>query len=241
MISVCIATYNGAKYIKKQVDSILAQLDAEDEVIISDDASKDSTVEILQAYHDPKIKIIKGPCKGHPRYNFENALKHTSGDYIFLSDQDDEWLEGKVERMMTSLQENDLVVSNAYVVDGNNSIIKDYYYALEQYPMKHNFLHTLLWPNYLGCCLAFKRIVLDYALPFPQQIAQHDIWLGLCADAFKMRIEFIPDRLMNYKRYGDNFSPMGKSIYPVWKRVWFRMYFLYCIIVRYVKMEWIKK
>lgn len=238
MISVCIATYNGEKYIKKQIDTIICQLKEDDEIVISDDNSKDRTIEILKSYNDPRIKILEGPCKGHPRYNFENALKNASGDWIFLSDQDDEWLPNKVEVISGYLKEFDMVTSNCYVVDGSNAIIKDYYYPITNYPVKHGFVHTLLRPNYLGCCMAFKRSLLELALPFPEKISQHDIWLGLCADAFNMKIEFIPDRLMNYKRYGENFSPMDKSKYPIYLRVWFRIYLLYHIIIRRIKIAW---
>ena len=238
MISVCIATYNGEQFIYEQITSILPQLDLEDEIIVSDDGSTDKTISILESFNDGRIKIFKGPCKGHPRYNFENALKYASGDWIFLSDQDDEWLPNKVDVISRFLKEFDMVISNCYVVDGNNSIIRDYYYPIDNYPVKHGFLHTLLRPNYLGCCMAFRRSVLKLALPFPDKIAQHDIWLGLCADAFNLKIEFISERLMNYKRYGDNFSPMGKSKYPVYLRIWFRIYFLYHIILRRIKIAW---
>lgn len=124
MISVCIATHNGEKYIKEQLDSILCQLSTEDEVVISDDGSTDSTLEILSDYNDSRIKVYqyKQPYKSrHPHSyvckNFENALKHAEGDYIFLSDQDDYWMEGKVDKCVELLKTNLLVVHNADLVD----------------------------------------------------------------------------------------------------------------------------
>ncbi|MEK5777350.1 glycosyltransferase, partial [Acinetobacter nosocomialis] len=100
MISVCLATYNGEKYIVEQLTSILSQLSPTDEVIISDDHSTDETLLLIKSLNDPRIKIITNELgKGYTK-NFENAINHSSGDYIFLSDQDDVWVENKVELMM---------------------------------------------------------------------------------------------------------------------------------------------
>lgn len=104
MISVCIATYNGGKYIKEQLDSILFQLGKDDEVIISDDSSTDDTLSILESYHDERIVILTNQKFHSPVYNFENALKSAKGDFIFLSDQDDIWEPTKVEVMLDSLK-----------------------------------------------------------------------------------------------------------------------------------------
>ena len=96
MISVCIASHNGEKYIKEQVDSILCQIGSDDEVVISDDGSTDKTLAILEAYNDPRIKVFRyvHPCMyrynfDYATHNFENALHHAKGDIIFLADQDD--------------------------------------------------------------------------------------------------------------------------------------------------------
>lgn len=98
MISVCIATYNGEKYLKEQLDSIIPQLTAQDELIISDDGSKDTTMEIIKRYaaNDSRIKVYKGPGKGVIA-NFEFAINQTQGEFIFLADQDDVWLPEKVQ------------------------------------------------------------------------------------------------------------------------------------------------
>ena len=84
MISVCIATYNGEKYIKEQMISILKQLSEKDEIIISDDSSTDRTIEIIENIKDSRIKILKNRKFSQPSLNFENALKSSKGDIIFL-------------------------------------------------------------------------------------------------------------------------------------------------------------
>lgn len=108
MISVCIATYQGEKYIREQLASILCQLDDADEIIVSDDGSTDRTLDIIRQMADHRIKIVEGPHRHSPTLNFERALQEARGDYIFLADQDDVWKPDKVQVCMKWLQEYDL-------------------------------------------------------------------------------------------------------------------------------------
>ena len=84
-VSVAMATYNGEKYIKEQIETILNNLDDKDELVISDDGSSDMTIEIINKINDKRIKLLEGPRKGLKK-NFENAIKNTTGDVIFLSE-----------------------------------------------------------------------------------------------------------------------------------------------------------
>ena len=86
MISVCVATYNGEKYIKEQLLSILSQIGLNDEVVVSDDHSNDSTIDIVKSLNDKRVKIIYNEGNRGYTSNFENALKHAKGDYVFISD-----------------------------------------------------------------------------------------------------------------------------------------------------------
>lgn len=135
MISVCIATYNGGKYIEEQLRSILDQLSADDEVIVSDDNSTDDTVSIIKSLGDSRIKIYAhkpDKCSfliDHSTHNFENALRHSHGDIIFLSDQDDKWTDNKVSTMIEGLSNYDMVVSDCYVTDVHLNIIEPSYFA----------------------------------------------------------------------------------------------------------------
>ena len=97
-VSVAMAAYNGLPYIREQVTSILKNLTAEDELVISDDGSTDKTPEFLAeiAKEDARVRVVQGPGSGIKK-NFENALKHCRGNYIFLADQDDIWADDKVE------------------------------------------------------------------------------------------------------------------------------------------------
>ena len=102
-ISVCLASYNGEKFIFDQISSIISQLAEKDELIISDDSSTDTTLSIIKGFNDHRIKLFPGNTFYNPVYNFENALKQSAGEVIVLSDQDDIWLENKLPRHQTAV------------------------------------------------------------------------------------------------------------------------------------------
>lgn len=229
MISVCIATYNGAKYIGEQLASILKQLSAEDEVVVSDDGSTDGTIDIVRSLNDRRIRIVDGPRRHSPTLNFEWALRNAKGEYIFLADQDDVWLEGKVTRCVEKLQMCDCVVSDARVTDSLLNTTSESLFQLMH--VKHGRLSNLLWRNgYTGCCMAFKREVLSKALPFPTDIPMHDIWIGNVA-AFCGSLHFINDRLLLFRRHDAAASCNGKrSNYSLWQKLSFRWHTLKNIV-----------
>lgn len=130
MITVCIATFNGEKYIREQLNSILFQLSLQDEVIVSDDGSTDNTISIIKSFNDKRIKIIDGVYRHSPTLNFENALKEAKGDYIFLADQDDVWKDDKVKICLKWLQHYDCIISDAEVTDENLKITSPSLYQL---------------------------------------------------------------------------------------------------------------
>lgn len=176
MISVCMASYNGAIFIKQQAVSILNQLGLEDELIISDDGSKDNTLEILASLNDSRIKIYHHSAPHGVVSNFENAIKHASGDYIFLSDQDDIWLSNKKEKCLSCLQEYDFISHNAFIVDEHGVLSGKDYFSLRR--TRYGYWHNLWKMGYLGCCMAFRRECLKDILPFPKEILWHDMWIA---------------------------------------------------------------
>lgn len=210
MISVCIATYNGAKYLKNQLTSILCQLDSNDEIVISDDNSTDGSIDIAKSLNDDRIHVFKfiQPKEGRRPIelctkNFENALKNSRGDIIFLSDQDDVWLPHKVEVMMTYLQQYDYVVSDCYITDHNLHITANT--RFNGTFTKNKYLALFKPTPYQGSCVAFKRKVLLKSLPFPNEIQSHDRWIGYIASFFFSHI-IIDEPLIYYRRHGNNTS-----------------------------------
>ncbi|MBI2966570.1 MAG: glycosyltransferase family 2 protein [Bacteroidetes bacterium] len=207
MISVCIPTYNGERFIYKQINSILLQLSQEDEIIISDDSSTDKTINIIKSFLDKRIHLLTNNTFKNPTFNLENALNHAKGDYIFLADQDDIWKGNKVAILLKHLANNDLVLSNCNIIDENDKVIHDNYY---QYYFQKNkpqlsFFKNLYKNPFLGCAMAFNRKVMDCALPFPKKIAMHDIWIGNVS-LLNYKIQFIEETLFSWRRHNNNLT-----------------------------------
>lgn len=192
MISVCMATYNGERFIKEQIDSILPQISENDELMISDDGSTDKTLEIIASYKDVRIKVFHHKKTGNKYYptlkvcystsNFENALNQANGDYIFLCDQDDIWEKNKVSESLDLLKKYDYVIHNFSVIDEKGNVIKSKFY--NKTSLKFKIPSDVIQPNFWGCCSCFNRKILEKSLPFPEKICLHDFWIGLVAEKF---------------------------------------------------------
>lgn len=218
MTSVCMATYNGGRFIKEQIDSILSELEKDDEFIISDDGSTDNTLEIIASYNDERIKLLHHKKQGNKYYptlnlcystaNFENALRQAKGDYIFLSDQDDIWEKGKVKACLELLKEYGYVIHNLAVIDESGNFLKKRFY--EKMPVAFKVHKDILSLHFWGCCLAFRRELLDYALPFPAKVPQHDSWISLIAEKTS-RCVSINEPLIRHRLSSQNTSTGGRK------------------------------
>lgn len=234
MISVCVVTYNGEKYIKNQIDSILNQLGNSDEIIVSDDGSTDCTLDILNTYLDDRIKIFNHD-KTVQKYNIDYvsnnvsfALSKCSGDYIFLADQDDVWLPTKLERMMLYLVESDIVMSDCKIVDSNLEVIYDSYFSVAH--TRVGIVKNIIKNSYLGCCMAFRRKILDKVLPFPPTGVGHDLWIGLVGALYYKTI-LVKEPLLLYRKHENNVTPTMKSMNPIS----FRFYYRILIVIALLK------
>lgn len=215
MISVCIATYNGENYIRQQLMSILLQLSEDDEIVVSDDHSRDRTNEVILSVNDPRIRLFThDPTTeaiftiDRSTYNFANALSHAKGDIIFLCDQDDFWLPEKVKTMVSLLESSDLVLSDCLIGDETLNTTGQVYSDIR--PFRTGTLTNFLKSHYLGCCMAFKREVYQKALPFPKHGVAHDLWIGLTAERY-FKIRYIKQPLMIYRRHSNTVTASGKT------------------------------
>ncbi|MDY2802003.1 MAG: glycosyltransferase family 2 protein [Fusobacterium mortiferum] len=207
-ISVCMATYNGEKFIKKQLESILNQTMEVDEIIISDDNSTDNTLEIIKSFNNSKIKVLKNLEQGVVN-NFENSLEKSTGDYIFLADQDDIWTLDKVEKVIKNLKIYDLVVHNAKIINSEDKIIcKKTFFEIRN--SKKGLLKNLYKNSYIGCCMAFNRNILEKSMPFPKNIPMHDSWIGLISEIYG-KIYFDEEVLFYYRRHENNVTELNNS------------------------------
>ena len=229
MISVCIATYNGEKYLRQQLDSILAQIGSEDEIVISDDGSTDGTIELIESLHDERIRVIRHDSAyikttfplDKPTHNFENAMKHANGDIIFLSDQDDVWLPGKVDKMLQALETADMAMHDCVIVDTElNKIAPSYFDTVKT---TTNPWHNAMKCTLLGCCMAMRRCVAQEALPFPKTKVGHDLWLGMVA-ASKFRFSLVREPLLLYRKHEKSMTTAGQeSKYGLWFKMDYRL------------------
>ena len=238
MISVCIATYNGSLYIKEQLQSLLLQLSISDEVLVADDGSTDNTVDVINAIGDPRIRLIAAGGNLGVVKNFERILLVAEGEYIFLCDQDDIWLPNKVTESISLLKNGvTLVVTDCRVVDCDLNVINSSFFELRK---SGPGLFKNIWKNsYLGCCIAFNRILLARALPFPANIPMHDIWLGCIAEVYGS-VKFLPKQLSLYRRHTCAKTPTGsKSQYSFYMKLGFRLNLIICLFSRILNSLWV--
>ncbi len=210
MISVCLATYNGEKYLQKQLDSILPQLEADDELLISDDGSTDNTLRIIENIKHRQITIFKNGFKS-PVTNFEFLFKTAIKPIIVPCDQDDIWLPSKlltIRRELVSKSRTCLVM--------NGQIINEADDLVGETTFERWRTHTGFWPNllrntYMGSSMAFTADLLETALPIPAKVAMHDWWIGLIAEKTGT-VKLIEEPMILYRIHGTNASLKDTSI-----------------------------
>lgn len=203
-ISVALAAYKGEKYIAGQIDSILSQLGADDELIVSDDYPSGKTKAVVESFaaKDGRVKYLEGKGKGVVK-NFENALNACSGDIIFLCDQDDVWLPDKVQTVMAEFENGaQLVMHDASITDADLNVTNPSCFSV--HGANTSLCKNLLKNTFVGCCMAFTKDLLSETMPFPNGIAMHDWWIALVALKKKRKTVLIQKPLILWRRHGEN-------------------------------------
>lgn len=232
MVEILLATYNGEKYLREQIESIINQDYKQWILTIRDDNSLDKTKKILEEYskRNLNIKIIKDG-KGNLGYkrNFEELLKNVSGDFIFLCDQDDIWDKKKISTCVKYLKKYKIVHHNAEIFYENRDTKRELY-KMNSYKKS---IRNFIYPAFTGCCMAFRKEILKDILPIPKNYPGHDTWIGLL---LMNEVFYIEKKLIMYRRHLDNTSfTSEKSKNKLLKKISFRYYYIVLILLRIIK------
>lgn len=236
MISVCVATYNGEKYICQQMQSILCQLGDDDELLVSDDGSKDSTIDLIKNINDPRIKVFANQINiGYVR-NFEKLLQLAKGELVFLSDQDDIWHPDKIAAVKQCFADypDICMVHHRYsLIDGKG---QDREGKVEEKAGKHQgfryLFSEIIKPTPFGSCLAIKKQACPIILPFPSFAYAHDHWAGIVA-SMNGGVFYSRRSLLKRRIHGNNATPeFGLNVA---KKIEKRILFVSMIIVMFFR------
>ncbi|WP_161522288.1 glycosyltransferase family 2 protein [Bifidobacterium xylocopae] len=231
-ISVVMATYNGEKYLKEQIYSILSNLRIQDELIIADDGSKDQTQSIVLeiAESDCRVRLLRDHSHKGVIRNFSYGLTCSKGEIIYLADQDDIWLKTKVSEVMEIFKEHpevSCILHDVAIVDKNLQIVEPSFFHLRG--SQAGFVRNILKNSYMGNAMAFRRNMLTKILPIPYSVPMHDQWIGLINDRYG-KVLLYPQVLGLYRRHDDNVTELTHgSIKDMLKK---RIQLLQCLFSR---------
>ncbi|MBQ4822606.1 glycosyltransferase family 2 protein [Aquimarina sp. MMG016] len=204
LVSVVIGTYNGSEYIEDQLQSILNQTYSKIEVIIVDDASNDTTIDIVTEFSKKHKNIIIHAFDKNVGYikNFERGIDLANGKYIALSDQDDWWAPTKIEKLINSISDYDLVYCNSTFVDEKLNCLGNSFSSTKNLINSNTPLNFLLDNCVSGHASLFTKSLYNNAKPFPELIP-HDWWLAYVA-SLGNGLFYLDEPLVKYRHHQDN-------------------------------------
>jgi len=215
LVSIAMCSYNGDRFIKEQINSILTQTYCNIELIIVDDGSKDNTVKIINDYikKDSRIKLFQNEKNLGFIKNFEKAIGLCSGDYIALSDQDDIWKNNKLEDFIKNIGSNILIYSDSIIIDEYSKNIGIEFIRDKKKLVKGKCNRAFLFHNCVsGNTLMFKKELTKDILPIPKQVNFHDIWIAFVASTIGT-ITYTDEPYTYYRRYNEQITNNVKKSY----------------------------
>jgi glycosyltransferase involved in cell wall biosynthesis len=206
-VSVALATYNGAQYLADQLESFARQERLPDELVVSDDASTDTTLAVLEAFAQTApfaVHIHRKPANSGYIRNFDSALSLCAGDVVFLSDQDDVWFPQKIAAAIAALDQHPgrlLFVNDAEIVDERLESLGMTTFAQVKARGESERAFTQ------GSCFALRRELLEWVLPLPDTYPFHDMWISDIAN--DLEAVLIDERpLQFFRRHSENTSAL---------------------------------
>ncbi|MBR5473244.1 MAG: glycosyltransferase family 2 protein [Clostridia bacterium] len=213
-VTILLAVYNGEKYLKQQLDSILAQTVKDIKIVIRDDGSRDNSPAIIDEYcnnYPQTITKLEGAPTGGAKQNFATLFESCDDDYIMFCDQDDVWLPHKVEKTLDTMRQNEqdgkipvLVHSDLKVVDSDLKVISNSFFDFQKLNQNDITLPKILVQNYVtGCTVMVNRALKQKCGSIPNDCIMHDWWLALVAVLFG-KLVCIDEPTMLYRQHSDN-------------------------------------
>ena len=212
LISVIVATYNGERFIKEQLESISKQTYLNIEIIVTDDKSTDQTVKILQDYAmiDPRVKLLLNNENLGYAKNFFRGCSEAGGALIALSDQDDIWLPEKLEKLMNKIGKHAMIYADSELCDETLNATGNLLSDRIQYMDYDNCLQQAVFGRIPGHAMLFTKQLFQYCLPASSAV-NHDWWLSFGATLYG-GIVYLPEPLVKYRQHTSNlFGAIGNS------------------------------
>lgn len=216
-VSIAMATYNGAKYLREQLDSLYAQTRLPDEVVAVDDCSTDGTLEILEAYHQKYgLSYFVNESRLGINLNFGKALSLCRGNYVAICDQDDVWFPEKIEKSLRKMLEVEankpvLIVSDLILTDQNLQSLRKFH--PKQFTSSWSL--SILGNARQGCCMFMNQQLLKMLLPIPSSTPLNNLYdfyiavMGaMCGEKY-----YLAEPLMYYRVHGGN--AVGNTVAPI--------------------------
>ena len=214
-----MATYNGAKYLREQLDSIICQLNPDDELVVVDDNSSDETWEMLTGYDDSRINISRNDRNFGVNETFARAISRATGEIIFLSDQDDVWIPGRRMYMQEPFDKQgvNVVASNFQLIDKEGVQIEggmaaDLRPGDDHRPWKNIAEIFMGSKNYYGCAMAFRTTFRGLVLPYPRKMECHDIWIAMIAN-LQGSVVHLEQQTLLHRVHGSNASIIKRPVH----------------------------
>lgn len=222
-IDILLPVYNGENYLREQIESILLQSYKDLRLLIRDDNSTDSSVDIINEYSnkDARVFVIKdnfgnlGLVK-----NIENLLENSTSEYIMFADQDDVWFSNKIEKMYEIIKSKNkdipiLLHSNCYVTDENLNIKKEFLKnSVEEYTIRDMFFKFFVQ----GSSTMINKRLKEIALPFINNIYVHDRYLHILCEIYGERY-FLNEPLMYYRQHSKNLIGSNTIIKKIFRNI----------------------
>lgn len=202
LVSVAMCTYNGEKYLKTQLDSILKQTYSPIELIIVDDNSRDGTRDLLIPYQKKhnNIHVYFNETNLGYNKNFEKAISYCKGEFISISDQDDIWLPDKIEKLANAIGENWVIVSDSLYIDSDDRLLDKT--LLDNFSFQNTYKSILLENFVTGHTSLLSRKILEYIFPIPAK-GFYDWWIGFIA-IYHNKLVYLDQKLTYYRIHSNS-------------------------------------